>query len=336
LTGSFILRITYGYQTQPDKDPFLSNGELVTEYFSLAASPGVFLVNYVPALMRLPDWFPGTGFKRIARDWEKVLHEVIEAPYQFVKRGMANGTAETSVISQLLQNESSLTAEDITDIKRLGDALFGAGSDTSAGILYAFFKAMVLYPDVQAKAQAEIDAAIGDGRLPNLEDRPNLPYVSALVSEMLRWHVIVPAGLPHALSEDDVHEGYFVPKGSVILANLWNMAHNPRLYENPEIFNPTRFLREGGREPELDPREIVFGFGRRICPGRLLADAFIWVTCAMVLATFDIQPHVENGRPVMPDLSLPSQTIGFVNHPSLFKCKIVSRSEKALELINGT
>jgi len=333
MTGSLILRITYGYQTQPDKDPYLSLSELVTEHFALAVSPGTFLVNYIPALMHLPDWFPGAGFKRIARDWGKDVHEVTEGPYQFVKRGLENGTAETSAISELLQNESTLTEEDIRDIKVLGETFFGAGSHTSAATLYAFFKTMVLYPDIQAKAQAEIGAVIGDGRLPNIEDRPNLPYVSALVSEVHRWHVVVPTGIPHRLSEDDVHEGHFMPKGSLIIPNLWYMAHNPDVYKKPEIFNPSRFLREEGREPEPDPRGIVFGFGRRICPGRLLADTSIFVTCAMVLAAFDIRPYVENGRPVMPDLST---QIGLVSQPSLFKCEIIARSKKAIALINSS
>lgn len=105
--------------------------------------------------------------------------------------------------------------------------------------IYAFFKAMTLYPEVQKRAQAEIDAVIGIGRLPVLDDRERLPYVNALVFEVLRWHTIGPTGtynrtwrfcchwltfklgIPHRVTEDDIHEGYFIPKGSVIIPNIW-------------------------------------------------------------------------------------------------------------------
>ena len=80
---------------------------------------------------------------------------------------------------------------------------------------------MSLYPDVQKRAQAEIDAVIGPNRLPTLADRSRLPYVEALVSEVLRWGPIGPVCIPHRLMEDDVYNGYFIPKGTVILANVW-------------------------------------------------------------------------------------------------------------------
>lgn len=80
---------------------------------------------------------------------------------------------------------------------------------------------MTLYPDVQKKAQAEIDEVVGTGRLPGFEDRENLPYTNALVKESLRWHPVGPMGLPHVSTEDDMYEGYFIPKGSLLLANIW-------------------------------------------------------------------------------------------------------------------
>jgi cytochrome P450 len=80
---------------------------------------------------------------------------------------------------------------------------------------------MTLYPEVQQKAQAEIDRAVGLDRLPTLSDRENLPYVNALVKEALRWHPVAPMGLPHASSQDDTIEGYAIQKGSMLLPNIW-------------------------------------------------------------------------------------------------------------------
>jgi hypothetical protein len=158
---------------------------------------------------------------------------------------------------------------------------------------------MILFPEVLKKAQAEIDAVVGNDRLPSFSDRENLPYVDALVKEVFRWHSVAPTGenfagkpwmtddlflgVAHRVMEDDVHEGYFIPRGALIIANIWfvqpinsnlndspglclffrQLTHDPRIYANPVTFDPSRFLASEGRTPEPDPREICFGFGRR-------------------------------------------------------------------------
>jgi cytochrome P450 len=84
-----------------------------------------------------------------------------------------------------------------------------------------FFLAMTLYPEIQRKAQEEIDRVIGPSRLPGFEDRPHLPYIDAIVKEVLRWHPVAPMGIPHMTTEDDVYEGYLIPKGAYLLPNIW-------------------------------------------------------------------------------------------------------------------
>lgn len=81
--------------------------------------------------------------------------------------------------------------------------------------------AMSLYPEVQRKAQEEIERVIGTDRLPTFDDRDNLPYVDAIVKEALRWHPVAPMGVPHMTTEDDIYEGYFIPKGALLLPNIW-------------------------------------------------------------------------------------------------------------------
>lgn len=80
---------------------------------------------------------------------------------------------------------------------------------------------MSLSPDVVRKAQEEIDRVIGNDRLPTSMDRPNLPYIEAVVKEVLRWHPVAPMGLPHTSTTEDVVEGYLIPKGSMVIANIW-------------------------------------------------------------------------------------------------------------------
>lgn len=84
-----------------------------------------------------------------------------------------------------------------------------------------FFLAMALFPDVQKKAQQEIDAVIGTSRMPDFSDRPSLPYVNALLKEMMRWHIVTPIALPHRVVADDEYNGYLIPGGAMIIANTW-------------------------------------------------------------------------------------------------------------------
>ena len=87
--------------------------------------------------------------------------------------------------------------------------------------LTTFFLAMVLYPEAQRKAQAELLSIVGTSRLPEFDDRPMLPYVNALVRECTRWIPVTPLGAFHANINDDVYNGYFIPKGSIVFANQW-------------------------------------------------------------------------------------------------------------------
>lgn len=80
---------------------------------------------------------------------------------------------------------------------------------------------MILYPEVQQAAKEEIDRVIGNGRLPNFNDRANLPYLEAVWKESFRWHTLAPMAVPHVTTEDDIIEGYLIPKGAMIVPNVW-------------------------------------------------------------------------------------------------------------------
>ncbi|KAF9078860.1 cytochrome P450 [Rhodocollybia butyracea] len=103
----------------------------------------------------------------------------------------------------------------------MGTMSFIAASDMTMSSVNSFRLTLTLHPEVQAKAQAEIDRVIGRARLPTFEDRQLLPYVEAIYQEIMRLHPPVPFGLNHVSPEDDFYEGYHIPKGCVIAANIW-------------------------------------------------------------------------------------------------------------------
>ncbi|KAF4844007.1 O-methylsterigmatocystin oxidoreductase [Colletotrichum siamense] len=330
--GSVILRVAYGYNPEPFKDDYLIDlaGEAMDQ-FAQAAVPGAFLVDIFPLLRHIPDWFPGAKFKQTAKEWHSTLSGVAEKPYAFVKHQMSQGRDTSSFVSHLIR-DGGLTPEEDFVTKWSAASLYTGGADTTVSSIDCFFLAMTLFPNPQEKAQEEIDRVIGTGRLPLASDRPNLPYTDALVKELLRWQPIAPMGLPHASSDDDVVEGYFIPKNALLLPNIWHFTHDPEVWDQPDEFRPERFLSGQDQESALDPHKIVFGFGRRICPGRILADNALFINVAQSLAVFDIRKPVVDGKEVDPTVKM---TPGIVSHPEPFDTSIKPRSAHHEKLIRS-
>ncbi|KAJ7616525.1 cytochrome P450 [Roridomyces roridus] len=315
-TVAITLKIAYGYHVPdaPQQDPFLEMFETAGRNFAQSMKPAAFIVDLVPLLMYWPEWFPGGDFHRIGREWAAQLHATVNSGYHVIEEG---------------KHDEYL-------IKWAAASIQQAGADTTASALRGFLLAMSMYPEIQARAQEEIDLVVGaEARLPILADRGRLPYIEALCKEVLRWHVIAPA-VPHRTSEDFVYERggglspLLIPRDSVIVVNIWKIAHDPNIYANPEVFNPSRFL----ETPDMDPVRICFGFGRRICPGKLLASETLFITVASLLSVFRIsKPRIEGVLVKEGTKRHPGQTSGIVTHPIAFECTVEARSERAVSFI---
>ncbi|KAK4067389.1 uncharacterized protein Triagg1_7569 [Trichoderma aggressivum f. europaeum] len=329
--AAIILNVTYGYSIESHKpDALVKLIEEVTDHSSEASVPLKQIVDLIPPLRLLPDWFPGTGFKRIARDARAKLDASADVPFDFVKQQMATGTFQESFSSKLLKtlrNDANEIGPDIEDaIKWTAAIMFAGGSDTTVATIIAFVLAMIMNPDVQRKAQEEIDNVVGPDRLPSRADQENLPYVNAIVKESLRYFPVAPMGVPHMATEEVFFRGYRIPSGSYILPAAWWFLHDPETYANPAEFDPERFL-EPRNEPDPD---AVFGHGRRVCPGRFIAQESLYLTISQTLAAFNIGKAMEGGKPVEVECK---HTLGIVDHPAKFQYSIVPRSEKYAELI---
>ncbi|KAK7900779.1 hypothetical protein LTR67_003063 [Exophiala xenobiotica] len=324
--GAVILKIAYGYTAESHKDdPLIDMAGDAMDKFARAGVPGAFMVDIMPF-----QWFPGTRFLQTAKQWGAELSDVAERPYAFVKHQMAQGKSQSSFLSQLLEQGDSDPEEKFTN-KWSAMSLYTAGADTTVSSLACFFLAMTVSPEVQKRAQEEIDRVVGTDRLPTVADRENLPYVDAVVKEVLRWHPVAPMGLPHTSTEDDVFNGYLIPKGAMLFANVWYFTHDPQSYHDPMSFKPERFLSSNGHTPEPDPHMYVFGFGRRICPGKILADNALYLTIAQSLAVFSIGKAVDQGKKeIEPEVKFQP---GVVSHPVPYRNTIKPRSAHHEELI---
>ncbi|KAF7331319.1 Cytochrome P450 [Mycena kentingensis (nom. inval.)] len=327
-----LARITAGHEVTAAKDdPFLVYANLVFEMFAKIGTPGATPVDLFPILQYLPGWLPGTHYANVARTYRKFANDVLELPIKYVEEKRKSSQATPSLILNSLEalEEAVFTGTapklDRDEIKALSYVLFAAGRATTASALAVFILAMVSYPDVQRKAQAELDGVLGVGnarRLPKLADEPALPYIELLLQETLRWNPIVPLGIPHLSTEDDLYRGMFIPKGTVVFANIRGMSLDESVYHNPRAFIPERFIPkpDGPGEPVFSD---VFGFGRRICPGMHLARDGLWIGIATLLATCTISPMLDaEGRPIIPDGKLSE---GLDAHPMDMRCIIRRR-----------
>ncbi|CAE6462191.1 unnamed protein product [Rhizoctonia solani] len=311
MTGSILLSAVYGYEVTSANDHLVELVELALDHLCDAAIQGNFLVNTIPCLRFLPDWLPGTGWKKTAKAWSEEKDEMINAPFYWTKQRMTSGSAPHSIVGSLLgdlQNNSNLKlnhAEEEEDIiKWVAGNMFGAGADTVA------------------KAQAEVDRVLGQDRLPEMDDRELLPYVECVLKEVERWQPVTPIDSV----ENDEYCGYFIPKGAAVVGNVWAIAHDESVYPEPDRFNPDRFL-----DPRV-PKAPAFGFGRRSCPGVHLAESTLFITISTFLMLFDVRPiKDEEGKEILPEVNM--KTNALVSYPADFRCSITPRSERALKLL---
>ncbi|KAI0794212.1 cytochrome P450 98A3 [Fomes fomentarius] len=334
--AAMIMRIVYGIELREHDDRYYQMVERMAQVGEEISVPGRFPVESVPLLRFLPSWFPGGGYKRFATAAKRDIHFAISNLFDTAKGAMDEGSAKESFVTRLLQGNGVKEGED-ADLhiicKNLGGSVYVAAADTTFATMEGFFLAMARFPEVQRKAQYELDSVVGSDRLPEFSDKPSLPYLSALVKELLRWHVVTPIGVPHRVMDDDEYRGHFIPGGATIFVNAWALSRDADIYPGAEIFRPERFLMNGQLAlNRKDPSDYVFGFGRRICPGRHFAEAALFIFCASILHAFRIDAPVdEYGNHVEVDMNI--ITNAAVSHVPAQRYKITPRSASAECLI---
>ncbi|KAM0289033.1 hypothetical protein ACHAO9_006542 [Fusarium lateritium] len=325
VSGSIMLRILYNYETDPSKnDPIVSTANQVMEDFSQATSPGAWMVDLIPWLRYVPEWMPGSGFKQVAKTYREHLLQGVEKPYDYVREQMASGNDDVSYVAGLIKDvHRKIDPEEERVIQWTAASMMNAGTDTTGATILSVFAAMVIYPDIQKRAQEEIDRVVGASRLPSLSDKHNLPYINAIAQEALRWHTLAPMGFPHMTTDDDMYKGYFIPKNTLLFPAAASLTHDPEVYHSPMEFKPERFFEPYSEPP---PTDIVFGFGRRACPGRWIADQTIFLAIAQTLAVFDIlKPLDGDGNEIDVEYE---QLPGVIARVKPFPHRIVLRSEE--------
>ncbi|KAI0270345.1 cytochrome P450 [Russula aff. rugulosa BPL654] len=242
----------------------------------------------------------------------------------------AKGEDRQSMAAALIR-EAERNKLSLKERSWLAGTLYGGGSDTISTSMGFWTLAMLANPEAQARAQAELDAVVGRTRLPTFADYPHLPYIRAMIKELLRWRPIAPIITPHRVTEDDWYEGMFIPKGTICLANAWHMNRDPEIFgENAEDFEPARYLDASGdiapgvTELKKDGH-FTYGFGSRICVGRVMADNSLFINIAILLWATKIERKKDASGRLLP-LDVDGWVdIGLVIRPVPFEAEITPR-----------
>ncbi|QRW24910.1 cytochrome P450 family protein [Rhizoctonia solani] len=223
-----ILSSAYGYDVSSSDEELVKIVEAANKGLCQSALAGNFFVNVIPWLQYVPSWLPGAGWKRQANKWREEKDKMLHTPFDWTRVQMTTGTGTPSMLTSLLLKLAS-QKKDQKELKEEEDrirwtvgTMFSATSDTTVAVLLVFVLAMTLHPEVQHNAQMELDALLGGGRLPELADRPYLPYIERVIKEVCRWRPVTPLAIPHRCIKDDYYKGYQIPQGAMVIGNVWS------------------------------------------------------------------------------------------------------------------
>ncbi|CAN9122409.1 unnamed protein product [Alternaria alternata] len=330
-SASVIMLVTYGYRIPSWDDPLIKRIYDVLERFTRNTAPGAWAIDSFPALASLPQWLFGNW-----RTHGQKLHEQDSKVYLDLWNKLKKDT-DAGVAKDCFTKTFYLNGPEKSGIDELAAAytcggLIEAGSETTGTTLNNFVLSMVLFPEAQKKAQEELDRVVGKDRLPTWEDEENLPYVRGVIKEVLRWRPVNKFGMPHATSEDDWYEGWFIPKGSIVVLNWWAIHNDPDLWPNPSAFDPSRYLNHTASAAHYmntaDPSErdhFAYGAGRRSCPGVHVAERSLFINVSRVLWGFNLTKKVgKEGKEAHVNTKMEP---GFFSVPEPFHCDIRPRSE---------
>lgn len=301
LTNNVISRMTLGQRCSDSEDEAGEVRKLVKELNVLGAK-----FNLSDTIWLFKNFDLQLGLKKQLKDardrYDIMMERIIKEHEDERMKRKESGDGEGEIVKDLLDilldiyedenAEMRLTRE---NIKAFVMNIFGAGTDTSSITVEWGLAELINKPEVMEKARQEIDSVVGKSRIVEESDIPSLPYMQAVVKEILRLHPTGPLVVRES-SEDCTIANYRIPAKTRLFVNLWSLGRDPNHWENPLEFRPERFLSKewSAKSQFLDVRGqyfhmIPFGSGRRSCPGATLALQFVPTTLAAIIQCFELK-----------------------------------------------
>ncbi|OQD76085.1 hypothetical protein PENDEC_c005G00753 [Penicillium decumbens] len=337
-SNALTTTMVFGWRTPTYEDPkMMQLFDGFNEFAVINQTGTAALIDFFPWLRKLPEFFLPVQQK--AKELHKHEKALYLSHWMRAKQEAQQNTIKPCFCAGMYEAQKKDGFSD-DQAAYISGTLLEAGSDTTSSTLYAFVQAMLLFPEVQRKAHEEIDKVVGPDRLPEMDDLANLQYIRGCMKETLRWMPTTILGaVPHAVTQDDVYNGYLIPKGAGVLNNVWAIGMDPNRHPSPRTFDPDRFkddnqnFGDAAANPDASKRDaFTFGAGRRICPGIHVAERSLFLGMSRILWAFQVEPALDDkGRPILPDPDRLTQ--GFVCMPEEFPARITPRSQAHADMV---
>ncbi|XP_056880939.1 vitamin D 25-hydroxylase isoform X2 [Takifugu flavidus] len=313
--------IIFGQRFTYDDHNFQHMIELFSENVELAVSGWALLYNAFPWIEYLPFGKHQKLFFNAAEVYDfllRVIKEFSQGRVPHMPRHYVD-----AYLDELERNagdpNSSFSYENL--IYSVGELII-AGTETTTNTLRWAMLYMALYPNIQERVHREIDSVLANGRMPTLEDKQKMPYVEAVLHEVLRFCNIVPLGIFRATSQDANVNGYTIPKGTMVITNLYSVHFDEKYWSDPGVFSPQRFLDANGNFVRREAF-LPFSLGRRQCLGEQLARMEMFLFFTTLLQRFHLQFPVGTIPTIAPKLGMTLQ-------PKPYSICAVRRHQKSL------
>lgn len=325
--GGLLVELTYGKEVWSTIGQDLVNLNVEVMDMINRTNNKLWLVDIFRPLRFIPSWMPGAEFRRRGERCTELTNQLRKWPFVRILELQRQGKLGHCLAADLVEEFGA--SEQVQDSLAV---LYFGGVDTTSSAVLGFLLVMVLFPEVASKVKKEIEDVVGRDSLPKVTDRPNLPYTEAVWKESLRWGPVGPLGLPHMNTADEVIDGYFIRKGTIINANIGFMLNDPRIWGDPRVFRPERHLLSHNPSAASlpNPYLLSFGFGQRICPGMHLADRFGFHLVTTIMAVYDVLP-LEGAPPLDPNAI--QYTGNLIRVPKDFQCRFVPRNPSILNAL---
>lgn len=261
------------------------------------------VVGEITTLLGLPnfsDFFPWLerfdvqGIQKkmrgCAKKFNKIFESIIDQRIKTEKGGGIGGSGDKDFVQVLLklkEDGDGKTTFTMTHLKALLMDMVVGGTDTTSHTLEFALAELMNKPEVLNKVRHELDHVVGRDRIIEESDIHKLPYLYAVMKEVLRLHPALPLLVPHCPSETSTVAGYKIPRGSRVFINVWAIHHDPTVWGNPNEFIPERFLDVKWDYSGNDFKYFPFGSGRRICAGTAMAERMFMYFLASFVHSFD-------------------------------------------------
>ncbi|NWQ83198.1 CP1A4 protein, partial [Columbina picui] len=294
--ANVICAMCFGKRYDHNDQELLKVVNLSNEFGEVAGSGNP--ADFMPVLRYLPNRAMKL-FKDINRRFDIFIEKNVQEHYTSFDKGHVRDITDSLIehCQEKSGGEDARIAISNEKIISIVNDLFGAGFDTVATALSWSLMYVALYPDIQKKIQDELDQTIGRERRPRLSDRGSLPYTEAFILEMFRHSSFLPFTIPHSTTKATALNGYYIPKGTCVFINQWQVNHDEKLWKDPSTFKPERFLNAAGTEisrTESD-KVLIFGLGKRRCIGESIGrwEVFLFLTILLQQLEFSLRPGEE-------------------------------------------